>query len=219
MLANHLGLTQAASQASLRVMRIATHPDYQQQGLGSAMLEQLTQLSGSQFMSTSFGATSELIRFWRKNGFVPVKLGVQRDQASGCHSVVMVKGCFDWISVAEQHFHQSMRYLLGDAFADIETDIVRNLLRKEDASEVECEFQALVRNYCLGGAGFESVAPFIANWLQSSNKALIGCSSLVIRKVLQQRSWQVCSEEFGFTGRKQTEQQLRSDIQVLLDIV
>ncbi|WP_019277405.1 tRNA(Met) cytidine acetyltransferase TmcA [Vibrio coralliilyticus] len=219
MLANHLGLTQAASQPSLRVMRIATHPDYQQQGLGSAMLEQLTQLSGSQFMSTSFGATSELIRFWRKNGFVPVKLGVQRDQASGCHSVVMVKGCFDWISVAEQHFHQSMRYLLGDAFADIETDIVRNLLRKEDASEVECEFQALVRNYCLGGAGFESVAPFIANWLQSSNKALIGCSSLVIRKVLQQRSWQVCSEEFGFTGRKQTEQQLRSDIQVLLDIV
>ncbi|NOJ21455.1 tRNA(Met) cytidine acetyltransferase TmcA [Vibrio coralliilyticus] len=219
MLANHLGLTQAASQASLRVMRIATHPDYQQQGLGSAMLEQLTQRSGSQFMSTSFGATSELIRFWRKNGFVPVKLGVQRDQASGCHSVVMVKGCFDWISVAEQHFHQSMRYLLGDAFADIETDIVRNLLRKEDASEVECEFQALVRNYCLGGAGFESVAPFIANWLLSSSTALLNCSSLVIRKVLQQHNWHACSEEFGFAGRKQTEQQLRSDIQVLLDIV
>ncbi|AIW22169.1 tRNA(Met) cytidine acetyltransferase [Vibrio coralliilyticus] len=219
MLANHLGLTQAASQASLRVMRIATHPDYQQQGVGSAMLEQLTQRSGSQFMSTSFGATSELIRFWRKNGFVPVKLGVQRDQASGCHSVVMVKGNFDWISVAEQHFHQSMRYLFGDVFADIETDIVRNLLRKEDASVAECEFERLVRNYSLGGAGFESVAPFIANWVLSSNKAIIGCSSLVIRKVLQQRSWQACSEEFGFTGKKQTEQQLRTDIQALLDIV
>ena len=170
-------------------------------------------------MSTSFGATSELIRFWRKNGFVPVKVGVQRDQASGCHSVVMVKGSFDWISVAEQHFHQSMRYLFGDVFADIETDIVRNLLRKEDASVAECEFERLVRNYSLGGAGFESVAPFIANWVLSSNKAIIGCSSLVIRKVLQQRSWQACSEEFGFTGKKQTEQQLRTDIQALLDIV
>ncbi|NOH60526.1 GNAT family N-acetyltransferase [Vibrio sp. RE88] len=219
MLANHLGLTQAASQPSLRVMRIATHPDYQQRGLGSAMLEQLTQLSGSQFISTSFGATSELIRFWRKNGFVPVKLGVQRDQASGCYSVVMVKGSCDWIALAEQHFHQSMRYLLCNVFADIETDIVRNLLRKEDASEVECEFQALVRNYCLGGAGFESVAPFIANWLLSSNTAFLNCSSLVLRKVLQQHSWQACSEEFGFAGRKQTEQQLRLDIQALLERV
>ncbi|NUW70658.1 tRNA(Met) cytidine acetyltransferase TmcA [Vibrio coralliilyticus] len=218
MLANHLGLTQAASQASLRVMRIATHPDYQQQGIGSAMLGQLTKMSGSQFISTSFGATSELIRFWRKNGFVPVKLGVQRDQASGCHSVVMVKGNSDWVVVAEQHFHQSMRYLLGDVFAEIETDIVRNLLRKEDASEAKCEFQALIGNYCLGGAGFESVAPFVANWLLSSSSALLNSSSLVIRKVLQQQSWQACSEEFGFAGRKQTEQQLRSDIQALLDL-
>ncbi|USD34743.1 MULTISPECIES: tRNA(Met) cytidine acetyltransferase TmcA [Vibrio] len=217
MLAAQLGLSDAARQMSLRIMRIATHPNYQSQGIGSAMLEQLSLHCDKAFISTSFGATKELLHFWRKNGFSPVRLGVQRDQASGCHSVLMIKGSPDWMESAERHFELSMPYLLGNVFNDIETDIVRNLLRKEDASVEICEFFTLIRRYCEGGVGYESVASFIASWLLSSPAALQNSSDLMIRKLIQQRSWQMCCEEFELSGRKQTELQLRADIQSLLD--
>ncbi|MBN3573727.1 tRNA(Met) cytidine acetyltransferase TmcA [Vibrio neptunius] len=219
MLANQIGVGEAARQASLRIMRIATHPDYQQQGIGSSMVEQLSLGSDAAFISTSFGATSELLQFWFKNGFTAVKLGIQRDQASGCHSVVMIKGQPIWLQIAENHFEQSMPYLLGEAFNDIETDIVRNLLRKEDASDEFGGFFELIARYCKGGAGYECVAPFIANMLLASNTALQNSSDLMIRKLLQQRSWQECGDEFSLSGRKQTEQQLRIDIQVMLDLM
>ncbi|MFW7526604.1 GNAT family N-acetyltransferase [Vibrio ostreicida] len=217
MLANHLGLSEAASQTSVRIMRIAIHPDFQQQGIGSAFIKQLAALTTHDFISTSFGATSELIQFWSNNGFSIVKLGVQRDNASGCHSVAMIKGDTRWLADAKRHYAQSFRFLISESFADIETDIVRNLIPKGDASTASLRQRPLIERYCLGGGSYESVAIFVEEWLLSSHQALTCSSDLLIRKVLQRWSWKACSQEFALAGRKQSETQFRADLLALIN--
>ena len=101
LVANHLGLSEAAQQRSLRIMRIAVHPDLHSRGIGSEMLSKLLGLNEYEYYSSSFGATEELIRFWNNNEFVPIKLGSHKDQASGTYSVVMVHGQHGWIDDAK----------------------------------------------------------------------------------------------------------------------
>ncbi|ELI9684837.1 tRNA(Met) cytidine acetyltransferase, partial [Vibrio vulnificus] len=166
-LANHLGLKAAAEQRSLRVMRIAVHPQYQSLGIGQAMLSQLEQQSGQQvdFLSTSFGATEFLVRFWLHSQYRPVRVGFSRDAASGCHAVMMVKPLTSraehWVEKAERMFEQTLPEWLSSALNDLEPEVVRALLPALGANALPPEALSLIRHYALGGNSFESVLPWL----------------------------------------------------------
>jgi len=209
---NQYGLVAAAQQASLRVMRIAVHPDWQNVGIGSDLLVQLESLTDYDYYSTSFGATSDLVRFWQANGYVNTRLGSQRDQASGCHSLLMVKGKQSWIDEVESLQQYSLCYLAKDAFRNIEVDLLKRLIVAEHQS---VSIPEALNNYVQGGSSFDAVAPFIEKILLADGNALERASDLVIRKIVQQWSWTECAEAFSLTGRKQVEQQLRNDLSLL----
>lgn len=211
-LVTQLGIVQAGQQSSLRIMRIAVHPELQGQGIGQEMIAQLSRRVKCDFMTTSFGATSELVDFWRKAGFVPVKLGSNRDQASGTHSLMMVKGRVDWLSMATQHFRLYFLYSLPNLYTLLETDLVRSLCAKMDASTNAAYFTPLVGSYLSGGAHFDSVAPILHTWWQSNPASVVPMSDLMIRKLVQQYSWTECTDVFSLQGKKQVEEQFRIDL-------
>ena len=217
-LANHMGLTAAAESVSDRVMRIAVHPDLQQQGIGCRLIRYLLEFTHSEFVSTSFGATTELISFWQKLGFHAVRLGSQRDQSSGCHSVIMIhaKSSLAWLTLAQDIFFKQSHYLFSSVFSDLETDIIRKLFTCYHASEHS--LPSLVRQYAHGGASYDAIASYVCQLLLNNGLALNGCSELLIRKVVQQKSWTDCAAHFQLSGRKHVEQQLRDDIKQLLSI-
>ncbi|NAW56234.1 MULTISPECIES: tRNA(Met) cytidine acetyltransferase TmcA [unclassified Vibrio] len=212
-LANQLGCAEAATERSVRIMRIAVHPDGQRQGWGTAMLRQLDALLDISYLSTSFGATSDLIQFWQSNDFVPLKLGSQRDQASGCHSLLMVKGQSEWIIKARPRFEHNLVYQLSDSLKDIEPDNVRSLLPLSHRSVMSQGLSPLIEFYLEGGSSFDSVAPMIRDCILTATPArLENVSDLMVRKIVQQWSWQACAIEFSMAGRKQVEAQLRHDL-------
>lgn len=216
LLANQLGMTEAALQSSQRIMRIAVHPSMQRAGIGKAMIKQLIQSGGYDFYSTSFGATAELVDFWRSCGFTPAKLGSQREQASGTYSLVMVNGGLDWRHQIEDYFDLSFQFAVGETYRELEIELVRSLLTKDNASVEKPNLNTLVKNYCHGGASFDSVVPLLDLWWKSSPHILANMSDLFIRKVVQRRDWQWCAKEFGFAGSKQIEQEFR--VQLLSSI-
>ena len=77
-----------------RIVRIAVHPQYQDQGIGSRSL-QLFELEchGQQFewIGTSFGGTPELINFWIKNSYRAVHIRPTPSTTTGECSVIMIK--------------------------------------------------------------------------------------------------------------------------------
>lgn len=218
-LANHLGLKAAAQQRSLRVMRIAVHPQYQSLGVGQAMLALLEQQLGPQvdFLSTSFGATESLVRFWLHSQYRPVRVGFSRDAASGCHAVMMVKPLTSraehWVEKAERMFEQTLPEWLSAALNDLEPEVVRALLPALGASALPPEALSLIRHYALGGNSFESVQPWLKRWVLMLEASQV--DQLLIRKVLQNHTWSECAQMAGLPGRKQVELLLRQHIAAL----
>ena len=220
LLANQFGCIQAATSRCLRVMRIAVSARHQGLGIGCWMLAQLSQqTSQADYLATSFGATSELISFWRGSEFEAVHIGHQRDQASGCHSVLMVKALNlnsqGWINQVQNHFERSYCFLVSGSLVSLETDMVRVLLPKSVHTVSEFETQ-LVRNYVNGGNSYDAISFSVLNLILLSNERNIGISDLLIAKVVQQKEWGTCVEQLNLVGRKQAEIQFRKDVDVLL---
>ncbi|CAK2449559.1 tRNA(Met) cytidine acetyltransferase TmcA [Vibrio crassostreae] len=223
LLANQLGFVEAATSRCLRVMRIAVSTRHQGLGIGRWMLEQLSeqavQTGQVDYLATSFGATSDLISFWRDSEFVPVHIGHQRDQASGCHSVLMVKALNSnsqsWINQVQNHFERSYCFLVSGSLVSLETDMVRALLPKSVQTVSEFETQ-LVRNYVNGGNSYDAISFSVLNLILLSNDREASVSDLLIAKVVQQKEWEICVEQFNLVGRKQAESQFRKDVGALL---
>ncbi|WP_175561507.1 GNAT family N-acetyltransferase [Vibrio aerogenes] len=217
-LINQLGLTASGKEKCCRIMRIVIHPQLQRKGFGSHLLSHCIAQCDCDYVATSFGASDELLRFWIKQQFFPVKLGSRRDQSSGCYSVLMIHQCqSDWLLSARTQFAYYFLHTLKSEFCQLEPSAVRYLLSVSESVLVDSLPVSLLENYVRGGANYESVAVWI--------HALVGAfpqfiatslSDLLIIKVLQNRSWSEVSAIEGLPGRKALESQLREDLKTLL---
>lgn len=89
----HCGVEHAATLDYARVMRIAVHPDLQQQGIGTTLLDFIIsneKQCGRDAIGTSFGMNKPLLNFWNKSKFNVVRIGFTREQTSGEHAAIML---------------------------------------------------------------------------------------------------------------------------------
>ncbi|MBF7072446.1 tRNA(Met) cytidine acetyltransferase [Glaciecola sp. MH2013] len=85
-------------QKSWRISRVAVEHTVRKRGFGSALLRQIAQIANSlpldnqpTFLSTSFGRTDELYRWWTKCDYHFIKFGLRKDTSSGERSVILIK--------------------------------------------------------------------------------------------------------------------------------
>ncbi|MHA1594901.1 MAG: tRNA(Met) cytidine acetyltransferase TmcA [Candidatus Baldrarchaeia archaeon] len=126
----------------LRIVRIATHPQVMDRGLGSKALEMLCKYAeeaGYDWVGSVFGASDALLKFWKKNGFLPVYVSPERNPVSGEFSVVVIKPLSKKAKeiVFEMHreFRAKMIDLLADILRDMEPEVAVRLLEPVHLSE------------------------------------------------------------------------------------
>ncbi|APX96505.1 tRNA(Met) cytidine acetyltransferase TmcA [Natronorubrum daqingense] len=128
----------AASPSGLRVVRIATHHAVRSNGLGSHVLECIHDefADSLDWLGTGFGATPDLLSFWRENGYRTVHLSTTRNEASGEHSALMLAPTSDsGRTLHDRHaewFASRVQALCTDSLATLEPDTVREALRSVD---------------------------------------------------------------------------------------
>jgi len=91
----HLNCEEAATRSLARVVRVATRPQDQSKGLGSALLKRVERWAierGVELFGSSFGATGPLLRFWLRQGFKPLRVSVRQSDMSGERSALVCKG-------------------------------------------------------------------------------------------------------------------------------
>jgi len=71
-------------------VRIATHPDFMDRGIGSLMLKNILK-EEADWVGASFGATPRLLNFWLKNGFIPVHVSPSVNEQTGEFSVIVLR--------------------------------------------------------------------------------------------------------------------------------
>ncbi|PSP52308.1 tRNA(Met) cytidine acetyltransferase, partial [Halobacteriales archaeon QH_3_68_24] len=225
-----------------RVLRIATHPAARSRGFGSRLLRETEREVGDEvdWIGTGFGATPELLRFWRANGFRTVHLSTSRNDASGEYSAVMLRPTSDaGRALADRHarwFCRRAPSVLSDPLDDADPDVVREALRAADATPdlglTDREWRHLAG--LPHGASVFDTAPRPLRRLalrylvdaggRPGENADEGSEPpldpreerLLVRKALQGASWRAATEELGFAARSECMRTLGQAVRPLL---
>ncbi len=224
-LSQHLGIENAPLLRGRRVMRIAVHPAIQGRGLGTRILRKLSATAtavGVDYLGSSFGADSDLLRFWQRAGFSPVRIGVSRDAASGTHSTVVMQPLSfpgqQLYELALSRFQRHLPHLLSDALCDLEPPLAAVLLQQTgaplppslDALDWQdlCAFAFGLRVYevCPGPIWHLACFALVQSGLQAADQTLL------IARVLQKRGWKEVADLLGLSGRKAAVKALREVI-------
>lgn len=127
----HAGLESAGDLRYRRLVRIAIHPQLQRTGLATALITRIADECSQDkidLLGTSFGADADLLAFWQQTAFQAVRLGVQRDDVSGRHALMMLRASSETgrqqLASLRQRFSQQWLTLLSTQFSDLDTSLV-----------------------------------------------------------------------------------------------
>ncbi len=228
----NVGVETAAQLSGDRISRIAVHPELQRRGIGSLFLKKLVEASSADYVSTSFGATTQLIKFWRLAGFNSVYLGIKRDASSGTHSVVMLNPKSsdgeELLKQAQNNFSQNYPHLLSDPLRDLEPELAFSLLSKLlITSDHSPTFSASELSQLTGFAndfrGYENslslIWKLVMSKLSENHQLTLVERDILIIKVLQKNTWEeLCQKmESDIKGKKEATNLLRTSIGKLLN--
>ncbi len=132
----HAGLAGASVLRQIRVQRIAVHPSLTRRGLGRRLLYEVMREArrlDCELVGASFGATPEVLAFWRSCGFHPLWLGTGRDAASGACAAVYVRPLTArgraLVRHGRRHFSDALPFLLRDQHRTLPAPVALAMLR------------------------------------------------------------------------------------------
>ena len=186
----------------------------------------ITQLD---YLASCFGATVDLLSFWKKADYLPIKMGTQRNASSGEHSVVVFnpisKKGSELLILARKRFFRQFPHQLADALQDLEPDLAAFLLQSDqkirpDLDEMDREdIKAFIRGERIYEACPGSLKDFILASVKDKDKTgLINNSQrdLLISKVLQKKSWIEVAELTKLKGKSAVIKNLQRSLQLLM---
>ncbi|MDR5657473.1 tRNA(Met) cytidine acetyltransferase TmcA [Halodesulfurarchaeum sp. HSR-GB] len=205
----------AGGPVGIRVVRIATHHAVRGRGLGSHLLDELDAEFAPvvDWLGSGFGATPELVRFWRENGYRAIHLSTGRNERSGEHSLLVIRGTSPVgheIAAAQGYwFAGRIRGVLRDALSAVDPDVIRATL---DATAQPPPLSITPHQWrviagAAFGPGFYSVDPgpfrqLVAHALIDGEVDLTDTTErLLVEGLLQGRSWDRVATDLGYVSR------------------
>ncbi len=216
-LAAHLGLTEGPQLRCARIVRIAVHPALWRRGIGGRLLAHISEQArarGADLLGASFGASDELLRFWKAVGCLPVRFGMTRDKASGLHSALVLRPLSEagekLVARARARFLEHLPHQLGDPLRDLEPEIAGALMAGSSSARVA---DLSVEDWLeIAACGFahrgleDSLLPIwrlaclaLANG-RDPTVMTEGDRRLLILRVIQRWSWRESAQALGLTG-------------------
>ena len=222
----HAGLFDAPGLRFTRIVRIAVHPAARGRGLGTRLVGDLAErasAAGRDLIGASFGATPELLRFWRRCGLLPAHLGTHRNAASGAHAAVVLRA----LSMAGQGLLREARERLLPRLAvqlagplrQVEPAVLAELLRDVPSREpplTSAESREL-RSFAGASRSFEAALPVLHRTALLRLPAALQAEALdpeqaaaFIAQVLQHRHWTPADDWPQHQGKAERLRLLRS---------
>ncbi len=199
----------------LRIVRIATHPSVMNMGIGSFALQKIIEWAMERDMDwvgSGFGVSPELLRFWIKNGFIPIHITPQRNEVSGEHTVIVIyplkMHIQNKIEEINRDFVRRLIEYLSDELRDLETETALSLLKslRRDVEYPRPEFRKIerkrIKKYFQGHSLYEYVSdiirPLIRYYYSRVEKIDLEYDEeiLLIAKCLQLKDWKEIGDDF-----------------------
>ncbi len=214
-LIKHYKVIDFGSLRGLRIVRIATHPDLWNKGLGSRALVEVEKeavAGGYDWIGAGFGVTFELLNFWLKNNYIPVHLSPERNPVSGEYSILVVKPLNDkaakFVELFSLEFKRRLLLSLPEPYHDLNSKTVRALFHHTPKENVRPNLSpsqlGRLISYAWGDMTLENCVDCIVELARAYFMGNLGFLSeeeelLLITKVLQAKSWRVTCNELNLT--------------------
>ncbi len=225
-LLTHAGYRHAGSFRYARIMRIAIHPDCQGRGIGSQLLQRIEYWAGQQeidFVGAAFAATEPLLRFWHRQAYQVVRLGLSRDTASGSHSMILLKALAEHqqpqLDLWQQNFVASLPCYLPRQWRHLSVELVCQLLRQQPlAQPLSHQDLSDLQTIAHGLRSPDHALPALQHWMMHASSTWLQLASvdrtLLIRWLWQGWDWSELARETGVSGQKALIQRLRQILQL-----
>ncbi|HDJ27402.1 MAG TPA: tRNA(Met) cytidine acetyltransferase [Aciduliprofundum sp.] len=213
----------------LRIVRIATHPDFMDRGIGSLMLKNILK-EEADWVGASFGATPRLLNFWLKNGFIPVHVSPSVNEQTGEFSVIVLRPLSNRakkiVHLVRQEFFRRFVYSLPDVYREMEAELALQLLQaavlhKAQPQLTDVQWKRLIA-YTYGPATFEAVRDavfeLVKTYFESVKRPRMNKLQklILVGKALQGKSWEELAKELG-KGETFIMVELRDAVRKILD--
>lgn len=234
-LSAHAGLYAAPALDCRRMLRIAVHPVARRRGLGQRLVAAIAAeaaADGADLLGTSFGATPELLRFWRRCGLVPVHIGSRRNAASGAHAAVLLHALTPAgeavVQLGRKRLMPRLGVLLAGPLRDLPPAVVAGLLAgAPGATEPLADAERRELHAFAGAArGLDATRPALHRLLCTALPQALAAGTLpqaeadaVIACGLQHHTPAEAALHPGATGKAAVIRLLRQAVSHLLDRV
>ena len=227
----HAGFTTAGERSYARVMRIAIHPLLHRHGLGSLLLGKLEthyRTLGLDYLGSAFSASADLLPFWRKAGLRVLRIGLQRDAASGSHAALLLKPLKTALEPEltgwRRRFVRQLPTLLAGELRGLDTELIWQCLSGDMVTDVaepdEFEHQELMC-FAHHHKPFELCQSSLQRWLAARVTALDELvpdeRRLLIASIWQYAPWAELARALKLAGKPALIKSLRTLVARLLD--
>jgi len=213
--------------SSWRIMRIAVDPQRQCQGIGKALLNHLEVVAKQEqidYLSSSFGASDELLPFWFGQHYKPLHIGVKRDKSSGSHNLVVALALTPMaqqaIACIQRSFQAQFPHILIESLNHLSASICISILKSFRFMNQDASLEEAVHQYRDQKRVYESISGLLWKW--SIRNPMILCPAQLKQqevwcdKVLKKMSWQEVANRHHLAGRKGVETEMRSMLNKLV---
>jgi tRNA(Met) cytidine acetyltransferase len=196
------------------------------------------------YLGVGYGATPRLVRFWADNGFGTLHLSTTRNDASGEYSVLMARPLTDAGTALRDRtadwFRRRIGSVLADALDDADADVVRGTLAATPASRTPTAASEASVPPASGtpdltdrewrtvaaaafGPGLYDAAPrpfrqlALAHLTGGGDDLSADAERLLVRKVLQARSWERVAEAGPYVSKREVMRALGAAYRPLVD--
>jgi len=232
-LESSIGIQNASLQRYWRIMRIAVHPECRHQGIGSRLLKSIELQAKQQhvdMIGSIFGASREVLSFWKSNNFTPVQVGLKQNASHGTNSITLLKsvsqpGTHIYQQAAAKFPHEFV-FHLAERLQSLDSDTVTQVfymvssngklsLTTRDWQEIKNYSESLLKYERVAFAVYSLVTQLV---LLLDIRQLLDAQAikLLVTKVVQRKPWAEVVKETELSGRQQAEQILRRNISILI---
>lgn len=219
LLAGQMGIDGGIGVNMMRIQRIVIHPALRRSGLGTMLLQRLLGdlADTASLVGTNFAVDAGLIRFWRRAGFVPVRLGSRQSPRSGAVSGLFLAS-LDPIGEqvlrhAARQFSRQFPAALSRNQRHLEPEIVDALLRENPYFDLDPDASDLNRvgRYTRRELPGDAIPATLALVVQAGlARGHLIDAGLCIQRVLQGHDWRDCEAMAGDHGKRDGEARLRA---------
>lgn len=213
-LLTHAGFRQAGKFSYARIMRIAIHPACQRRGLGQQLIQEVERWAHAQqldFIGAAFAASESLLRFWQRQHYQAVRLGLSRDAASGSHSIVVLKALKSEhqprIEQWQLALAMSLPCYLPRQWRHLPFELVSQLfVPGSDITPLSPQELSDLQTVAHGLRSPDHALPALQRWILLASNQWLQLPApdrcLLIRWLWQSWSWHELARETGLPGQK-----------------